>query len=49
MNIIVRGGVTLSVLRDDLDYTFIGNLTPDMICGFKFISFGYKYKRNILI
>jgi hypothetical protein len=20
-----------------------------MICGFKFISFGYKYKRNILI
>lgn len=32
MNIIVRGGVALSVLRDDLDYPFIGNLTPDMIC-----------------
>lgn len=32
MNIIVRGGVALSVLRDDLDYPYIGNLTPDMIC-----------------
>ena len=32
MNIIVRGGVALSVLRDDLDYPFIGNLRPDMIC-----------------
>jgi len=32
MNIIVRGGAALSVLRDDLDYPFIGNLTPDMIC-----------------
>jgi hypothetical protein len=32
MNIIVRGGVALSVLRDDLDYPYIGNLRPDMIC-----------------
>ena len=32
MKIIVRGGVALSVLRDDLDYPFIGNLRPDMIC-----------------
>jgi hypothetical protein len=32
MNIIIRGGVALSVLRDDLDYPFIGNLRPDMIC-----------------
>lgn len=32
MNIIVRGGVALSVLRDDLDYPYIGDLTPDMIC-----------------
>ena len=32
MNIIVRGGIALSVLRDDLDYPYIGNLRPDMIC-----------------
>ena len=32
MNIIIRGGVALSVLRDDLDYPYIGNLRPDMIC-----------------
>jgi hypothetical protein len=32
MNIVVRGGVALSVLRDDLDYPYIGNLRPDMIC-----------------
>ena len=32
MKIIVRGGVALSVLRDDLDYPYIGNLRPDMIC-----------------
>ena len=32
MNIIVIGGVALSVLRDDLDYPYIGNLRPDMIC-----------------
>lgn len=32
MKVIIRGGVALSVLRDDLDYPFIGNLTPDMIC-----------------
>jgi len=32
MRVIVRGGVALSVLRDDLDYPYIGNLRPDMIC-----------------
>ncbi len=32
MNVIIRGGVALSVLRDDLDYPYIGNLRPDMIC-----------------
>lgn len=32
MKIVVRNGVALSVLRDDLDYTYIGDLTPDMIC-----------------
>ena len=36
MNIIVRGGVALSVLRNDLDCpflsNFVGNLRPDMIC-----------------
>ena len=32
MKIVVRSGVALSVLRDDLDYPFIGDLTPDMIC-----------------
>ena len=32
MKIIVRGGVALSVLRDDLDYPYIGNFKPDMIC-----------------
>ena len=32
MKIVVRNGVALSVLRDDLDYPFIGDLTPDMIC-----------------
>lgn len=32
MKVIIRGGVALSVLRDDLDYPYIGDLTPDMIC-----------------
>jgi hypothetical protein len=32
MKIVVRNGVALSVLRDDLDYPYIGNLRPDMIC-----------------
>jgi len=32
MKVIIRGGVALSVLRDDLDYPYIGNLRPDMIC-----------------
>jgi len=32
MKILVRNGVALSVLRDDLDYPYIGDLTPDMIC-----------------
>lgn len=32
MRILVRNGVALSVLRDDLDYPYIGDLTPDMIC-----------------
>lgn len=32
MKIIVRNGITLSILRDDLDYPFIGYLKPDMLC-----------------
>jgi hypothetical protein len=32
MKIVVRNGIALSVLRDDLDYPYIGDLTPDMIC-----------------
>jgi hypothetical protein len=32
MKLIIRCGVALSVLRDDLDYPYIGNLRPDMIC-----------------
>lgn len=32
MKIVVKNGVALSILRDDLDYPFIGNLRPDMIC-----------------
>jgi hypothetical protein len=32
MKIIVKNGVALSVLMDNLDYPFIGDLKPDMLC-----------------